>query len=154
MFTGNAPKPVVSTNGFAEAPVNIGGCCCKAIGFAKGFECIIKDWCWAMAAIWTDGGELIWFDAAKGSAIMNGLGGTPWCCCCCCCCCSCRLYAASSYKLSNMSLSNPPPWHSIKKKLRSLVPVMNQKFYAKMSFWLIIPLKKQKEEAVGVINYI
>jgi len=92
LFKGNAPNPVVSPKGLGAAvpPLNI-WCWGRAdtgwangVGCAKGFGgIIIAACCWPIAAIWTAGGAAIWLETAKGSGVMNGLGGPKYCCCCC-----------------------------------------------------------------------
>jgi hypothetical protein len=83
--TGKAPKPV-SRNGFGTEPIPNGCGCTRG---PKGLGCImvgIRGCCWDIATICTDGGGATWFDMAKGSFVMNGLGAAdPYNCCCCLC---------------------------------------------------------------------
>lgn len=77
-FGGKAPKPVVSPKGFVGLIIR---CCCCGSGcwyvgwyWPKGLVC-----CWAIAAIWTEGGGAMPFDMENGSCTSNGFGaaGAP-----------------------------------------------------------------------------
>lgn len=75
-FTGNGPNPT-SPNGFCGAIIKCCGCGCCWKGDWYGLNGLLGC-CWAMPAIWTDGGGAILLEKPNGSCTSNGLGaGAP-----------------------------------------------------------------------------